>query len=155
MNELMSKFKESTLYKLYRSFTPASRAAILFGIPFILLDAIHYYTAGTALIFSFPLLALIYLLCGAVAAKFAYQEDQYLGKESITGRSAGFRLWLTSTVVNTFLAVILGFTTLGITLLGSGVYLCLFAPLNALASALIGWLGGWLYQQYVQRTHLT
>jgi hypothetical protein len=152
MNQVMIKLQNSTLKNLYDSFSPASQAAILFAVPFTLVDAIHYYTAGSALIFSIPLLVLIYLLCGALAAKFACQDEQELSKLPGVGRSAGVRLWLTSTLINTLLAVIVGLTSLGITLLGGAVYLCLFAPLHALGSALIGWIGGWIYQQYIKRT---
>ena len=151
MDPTMNKLKRSTIARLYYSFDPSSRAAILFVIPFLLVDAIHYYTAGTALLFSFPLLLVIYLLCGGLAAKFAYQEKFELTLLSKFGRNAGLRLWLSSTVFNTLLAIILGVTSLGLTLLGSAVYLCLFAPLNALAGVLIGWLGGWLYQEYIRR----
>lgn len=140
------------MYRLYKSFTPASRAAILFAIPFTVVDAVHYYTAGAALLFSLPLLVLIYLACGWVAAVIASQEQVDLSKLPGTGRSAGLRLWLTSTVINTLLAVvIMGILSLGTTMLSAAVYLCL-APLHALGSALMGWLGGWLYYQYVKRT---
>ena len=155
MNQVMTKLQNSTFHNLFRSFTPSSRAAILFAVPFTLVDAIHYYTAGSALIFSFPLMGLIYLLCGALAAWLAHLDGQELGKLPAAGRSAGLRLWLTSTVINTLLALILGFASLGITLLGGAVYLCLFAPLHALGSALVGWVGAWIYQQYLQRTSLS
>jgi len=152
MSAMIEKLQTSSMYRLYKSFTPASRAAILFAIPFTVVDAVHYYTAGTALLFSLPLLVLIYLVCGWVAAVIASQEQVDLSKLPGTGRSAGLRLWLTSTVINTLLAVvILGFLSLGITMLSAAVYLCL-APLHALGSALMGWLGGWLYHQYVKRT---
>lgn len=153
MNQFLNKIQGSTLSGLYISFTPASKAAILFAIPFTIIDATHYLTAGTALIFSFPLLVLIYLLCGVLAAKIAHQEELEIKMLPGTGRSAGMRLWLTSTVINTSISVLLGFTSLGLTLLGGAFYLCLFAPLHALGSALVGWLGGWLYQQYKIRTN--
>jgi len=152
MNQAMTKLKQSPLKILYESFTPASRAAILFAIPFTVVDAIHYYTAGTTLIFSFPLLALIYLLCGGLAAKITYQEALDSDKLPAAGSSAGLRLWLTSTVINTIVVMILGFASLGVTLLGGAVYLCVFAPFHALGSAMVGWLGGWFYQQYAWRT---
>ena len=155
MNQVMTKLQSSTIYNLYHSFTPASRAAMLFAIPFTLVDAIHYYTAGSALIFSLPLLGLIYVLCGGLAARFAHQDELDPGKLPAIGRSAGLRLWLTSTVINTLLALILGFASLGVSLLGGAVYLCLFAPLHALVSAMTGWLGGWVYQQYIKRTSVS
>jgi len=151
MNTEMNKPQDSPFYRLFYSFTPASRAVIIFAIPFTLVDAIHYFTAGTALIFSFPILVLIYLYCGAQGAKLAFLDNQDLDTLPRVGRSAGLRLWLTSTVINTLLAVILGFASFGFTLLGGAAYLCIFAPLHALGSALLGWLGAWLYQQYHKR----
>ena len=152
MQKEMNKPQDGTLYRLFYSFTPASRAVISLAIPFTIVDAIHYYTAGTALIFSFPILVLIYLYCGAKAARLAYVENQDIDSLAHIGRSAGLRLWLTSTVINTFIAVIMGFASLGFTLLGGAVHLCLFAPFHALASGLLGWLGAKLFQQYYKRT---
>ncbi|MHC1733392.1 MAG: hypothetical protein AB9888_15345 [Bacteroidales bacterium] len=152
MSELFIKFQRCSIYKLFNSFTPASRAVILFAIPFTIVDAVHYYTAGGALVFSLPLLLVSYLLCGVLASKFARQDEQELSEWPGVGRSAGLRLWLTSTVINTLLAIFLGFVSLGATLLTGVVYLCLFAPIHLLGSVLVGQLGGWLYQQIVQRT---
>jgi hypothetical protein len=146
------KFRESPIFRLYKSFTPASRAAILFVIPFTLVDAIHYFTAGTALIFSFPLLALIYMACGAVAARMARIDGLLPEGLPRQGGSSALRLMLTSTIINTLVSLILGFFSLGATLIGGLVYLCLFMPFHALGSYLAGRLGGWLYQQYVNRT---
>jgi len=145
--------KESSLVDLYESFSPASRAVILFAIPFTVVDAVHYFTAGTVLAFSFPLLALIYLLCGGLAAKIAHQDAQDAHILPGVGRTAGLRLWLTSTSINILISVLVGFTTLGVTWMSGAVYLCLFAPFHAIGSALIGWCGGWLYQQFIKRTN--
>jgi hypothetical protein len=141
MNTEMNKSNGSSISRLFFSFTPASRAVILFAVPFTLVDALHYYTAGTALIFSLPIVIIIYLYCGAQAAKFAHLDGQDLEALPRIGRSAGLRLWLTSTVINTLLAIILGFASFGFSLLGGAAYLCLFAPLHAIGSALVGWLG--------------
>lgn len=152
MQKAYEMLKNSTIHSLFHSYSPASRAVILFALPFTIVDAVHYYTAGAALIFSLPILLLIYLLCGALAAKFARASEPETLDLARTGRTAGVRLWLTSTIINTLLAVILGVASLGYTFLSGGVYVCLFAPLHALGSALTGWLGGWVYQQYLTRT---
>jgi hypothetical protein len=152
MQKAMIKFKDSSFFRLYKSFTPASRAAILFLIPFTLVDAIHYYTAGTALIFSFPLLALVYIVCGTLAARIARMDDLPPQSFPRVSSSAALRLMLASTVINTLVSLLLGFLTLGSTLLSGMAYLCLFMPFHALGSFLAGWLGGWLYQQILHRT---
>ena len=97
------------------------------------------------------MLALIYIFCGSVAARLAYKNDQDIANLSKVGSSAALRLWLTSTVINMLLVVLLGFVSLGVTLLSGAFYLCLFAPFHALGSALFGWLGGWLFGQYLHR----
>ncbi|GEM_PF-1804375 len=151
MNHVIEKFQQNSAYKFYKTFSPASRATILVILPFVVVDAFHYYTAGTALIFSLPLLFLAYLFCGWLAAAMAIGDGQDWQRLPRVGCSAAVRLWLTSTIINTILSVaIVGILSLGSTLLSAAVYLCL-APLHALGSALAGWLGGWLYQQYAKR----
>ena len=152
MDERKSRFKGTAVFRLYRSFSPASRAAILFTIPFTLVDAIHYYTAGTSLLLSFPLVVLIYLACGVVAARMATQDNPTADKLFRVGGMAGLRLWLTSTAINTLISVLLGFVSLGITIVGTILYLCFSAPLHALGSWLIGGIGGWIHQQIMERT---
>lgn len=153
MNQLSGKIQETFIYKFYRSFSPASRAAILFTIPFTILDAVHYFTAGSALIFSFPLVIAIYLLCGMLAANIARQEGQEYHELPKNGKNAAFRLWIVSTAINLLISLLLGFTTFGIGFLGGLLYLCLLGPFHALGSAVIGWIGAWLYQQLHKRTN--
>ncbi len=151
MNEGIVEKRNNWFGRLYHSFSPASRAVIWFVLPFTLLDAVHYYTAGAAIVFSLPLLMLIYLLCGCIAARLACLEGAQQDSFPRTGQTATIRLWLVSTMINTFLAFVLGLTTLGITIISGMFYLCL-APIHLAGSALIGWLGGWLYQRLYQRT---
>lgn len=151
MNAGMVQKRNNWFGRLYRSFSPASRAVIWFALPFTLLDALHYYTAGAAIAISLPLLILIYLLCSGSAARLACLEGT--PQESLTriGQTATIRLWLVSTVINTLLAFVLGLTSLGVTIISGMFYLCL-APIHLAGSALIGWLGGWAYQKLYQRT---
>lgn len=151
MNEGMVQKRNNWFGRLYHSFSPASRAVIWFAVPFTLLDAVHYYTAGAAIVFSLPLLMLIYLLCGGVAARLACLEGATQDRLPRMGQTATIRLWLVSTVINTSLAFVLGLTSLGITIISGLFYLCL-APIHLAGSALIGWLGGWIYQKLYQRT---
>lgn len=152
MNQVMSIFQESRFSALFASFLPASRVALLLALPFTIVDAIHYFTAGTALAFSIPLLVVIYILCGSIAAQIAHREGKDLGSLPREGRSAALRLWLISTLINTLLSVILGFASLGATILSGTIYLCLLGPFHALGSAIAGWFGGWLYKGYTDRT---
>jgi len=151
MNQVMDGIENSSMMRVYRSFSPAARAALLFAVPFTVFDALHYYTAGTALIFSAPLLIVVYMLCGAHAAKLARRAGASDHSWAAAGRSAGVRLWLISTTINTLVSLLLGFASLGRALASGAFYLCLFAPFHLVGSALAGWLGGWLYRQVALR----
>jgi len=151
MSETTLKNTKRGLHHFYSTFSPASKAVILFVIPFTIIDAVHYYTAGSMLIVSFPLLAIIYLAIGMVSAKIAYQEGENIQNLPKVGRSAGLRLWLISTILNTIISIALGFASLGGTMVSGIFYLCLFAPFHAIGSMLVGGLGGWLYKNFVSR----
>lgn len=151
-NQVLNSIRESRAYALYESFSPASQAAILFAIPFTVVDALHYYTAGTALIISLPVLAVIYVLCGASAARIALARGRQDLSLPRTGGLAALRLWLISTAVNSLIAILLGFTTVGLTLLSGAFYLCLSAPLQIVGSVALGILGGWIQKEIARRT---
>jgi hypothetical protein len=140
------------LANLFTSFSPASRAALLFSLPFAALDALHYLTAGSALVLSLPLVMLFYLGCGALAAKLALNQGQDFSRLAREGLSAGLRLFLLSTAINLVAGVLLGVASLGATLAGGLVYLCLVGPVHAIGSLLLGWAGAWLYGQIARRS---
>ena len=126
---------------------PYVSAALIFAIPFMVVDFFNYYSAGTALVLSTPLLAIFYTACGAVAGKFAGDRDlspNFL----LTGAFAGIILWLVSTVVNTIISLIVGAASLGTTLLLGIPYLCLCAPLQLVGGGLMGGLGGFIYSLF-------
>jgi len=151
MSQIITKLKSSNFWAFIKSFSPATQAALIFAIPFTLLDAVHYYTAGTALVITFPLLIVFYLLCGALAAKIALQSGQDRNQLPRHGRSAGLKLWLISTVINILINIFLTPVSLGASIVSGVAYLCLFALLHALSSAIAGWAGGWCYKQYINR----
>lgn len=131
--------------RFFRSFSPGSRAAALAALPFTCVDAVHYYTAGTALALSLPVLLLLYTLCGALAAHFAQNEGQSPGEARRAGFGAGVKLWLCSTLTNVLISAAVGVASLGVTLLLGIPYLLLCAPVLLLAGGLCGLLGASLY----------
>ena len=153
MNQRLDRLQNSSFAAFYRSFSPAGRAVIWFLLPFTLLDAAHYYSAGAALIFSFPLLLSASLLCGALPAYLSHQQGLPVKQVLQSAWRAGFQLWLASTIANTFLILVLGVASLGAILLSSAIYLCLAAPLQVFGSSLAGWLGGWLCVQFLSRSN--
>ena len=127
---------------------PGVRAVTLFAIPFIAVDIFNYFSAGAALVLSLPILTLMYAGCGALGAKFAGDDGRDSSEFPFLGATAGLSLWLTSTVVNTVVSLIVGTATLGSTLLLGVPYLCLCAPFQLIGGGLMGALGGFLYGRF-------
>lgn len=121
---------------------PAVQAALVFALPFIVADFFNYYSAGAALVISFPILILLYTGCGALACHFAAGQTH---SNAYLGATGGLLLWLTSTVVNTVIGLIIGTASLGTTLLLGVPYLCLCAPVQLIGGGLFGAFGGLLY----------
>lgn len=129
----------------FSSLPPYIHAPLIFSIPFIVADFFNYYSAGTALVISLPVLGLIYIICGVLSSKFAADQGRASSELLYIGAFAGLVLWLVSTVVNTIIALILGTATLGTSLLLGIPYLCLCAPLQMVGGGLMGAFGGFLY----------
>ena len=129
----------------FKTLPPSMRAALIFGIPFIAVDFFNYYSAGSALVLSLPVLGLLYAGCGALSSKFAADDRVAGGDFAKYGALGGLSLWLTSTVFNTLVSLIIGAASLGVTLLLGVPYLCLCAPLQLVGGALMGAIGGFCY----------
>lgn len=123
--------------------SPALRAAMIVAVPFMVADFFNYYSAGSALILTFPLLFIMYAGCGALAARFAAQDGR--SDFFYVGASAGLFLWFVSTLVNTIIALVIGAASLGVTLLAGVPYLCLCAPIQLVGGGLTGAIGGFIY----------
>ncbi len=148
MNTVWSTIRGSKLGGFAASFSPATRAAAILALPFALVDAVHYYTAGTALVVSLPLLGLFYLACGALAARFA-------AGAGAPARGGGFRagvtLWAFSTFLNTLVGLVAGALSLGVTALLGIPYLLLCGPAHALLGGLAGLAGASIYRSIRRR----
>jgi hypothetical protein len=145
MSERLPQPSKSKIIRFYRSFSPSSRAALIFVIPFAIVDAIHYYTAGTALVLSLPLVIIFYSSCGFLAGRFASQEGGETDVLVNIGAIAGGKLWFLSTLVNMLIAAFVGASSLGITLFLGIPYLLLCAPILMIGGLLLGGLGGYFY----------
>ena len=77
----------------FNTIPPVPRAVIVFILPFIFTDFWNYYSAGAALALSSPILCLIYMGCGALAAQFANngRDDR---RFTFNGATSGALLWL-------------------------------------------------------------
>lgn len=146
MNDYFNDFTENTSGFL-SGFSPTVRAAVFFAIPFIIADFFNYFSAGTALIITFPLLMIFYCGCGALAAKFS-NESGAAGTPAYSGAIAGLWLWGVSLGVNTIIGLVLGTVTLGATLLLGLPYICICGPIQLIGGALLGAFGGFLYGMF-------
>ena len=148
MSEYYDNISKSTSSFLSR-FPPRVRAAAIFAIPFIVADFFNYFSAGTALVFTLPILAIMYFACGWLAAKYAKNEGS-IASPAYSGAIAGLLLWAISLAVNTIIGLVLGTITLGATLLLGLPYICICAPIQLLGGGLMGAFGGWLSGKYSQ-----
>ena len=128
----------------WNRFPPQLRAALLISVPFIAADFFNYYSAGTALILSLPVLALLFLGGGALAAKFAADD----GRSDLVfvGATSALILWAISLLVNGIIALIPGLLSFGATFLVGLPYICICGPFQLIGGALVGALGAWLYK---------
>ena len=125
---------------------PQLRAALLCAIPFVVADFLNYYSAGAALVLSLPILGLIYLGCGALAAKFAAANGRNHRELLFVGALAALILWAISLVINGLIALVSGTVTFGASLLLGVPYICICGPVQLVGGGLVGALGAWLYR---------
>ncbi len=151
MNEIKRSLNPSGLVKLWHSFGPSAQAALALALPYTIVDAVHYYTAGAAMAFSLPVLIILYLLCGGLAARLAQRKGRQANTLPRIGLGAGIRLWLISTVINSLAAVIIGGASFGLTLALGVPYLLLCAPVFLVGGGLCGWSGAYLYRAVASR----
>lgn len=129
---------------------PQFRAALLVSIPYIAADFFNYYSAGTALALSLPILALLFLAAGALAAKFATADGRH--DMVFVGATSAFIIWAISLVINGVIALIPGLMSFGATLLLGLPYVCLCGPFQLIGGVLMGALGGQLYKWVAGRS---
>lgn len=152
MTEGLIDTQRSRAATFFNNLSPSSKAALVFALPYIIVDAIHYYTAGTALFISFPIVLAIFLLSGVLAGKFAHDDRKDRSEFIRVGAVAGLKLWFLSTLVNTLISLIVGAASLGMTIFLGIPYLCLCAPFFLITSGVLGGLGSFLFTIFAPRT---
>lgn len=152
MGEQTSFSKTARLSTFFRSFSASTQAVLVFAIPFTIIDAIHYLTAGTTLTLSLPIICLLYVACGMLSARISVQMGT--GEQDMfkLGAAAGVRLWALSTIINVLIGLLLGISSLGVTLLFGLPYICLCAPVLLAAGSVLGGFGAWLYSFIYRRS---
>ena len=154
MKTRFQTLQTSKAARFFNSFSSGAQAALLLAIPFTLIDSLHYYTAGTAIVFSLPLLFLFYFGCGFLAAKLEIQQGRGDYRKAVKeGFCSGVRLWFFSTLINTLVSFFAGMLSLGVTILLGIPYLLLCAPVLLVAGAAISAFGAYVYTFFHRRIH--
>lgn len=135
----------------WASWNPSIRAALIFALPFGIVDFFNYYSAGVAIAISCPIMILMYAGCGAVAFKLSTDGDVSSGNPMVAGALAGACLWLISTVVNSLISLILGTVTVGMTLILGVPYILCCAPGFLLLGGCLGALGAMGYSAFFHK----
>jgi hypothetical protein len=151
----LNNLRSSRAAHFYYSLSPSMRAALVFLVPFAIVDMAHYLTAGTALVISFPFLCLFFLLCGMLAIRKNLTVDPVGTKAFRTGAAAGALLWFLSTAINSIISILVGSTSLGLTLVLGIPYMLLCGPALLTAGALLGGIGGSIYGSVIRRSAQT
>lgn len=126
------------------------RAALIVSVGLLILNGITFLTAGTGAALSIPLLGLVYLGCGILAARL--DATAGTNRTSVAaGATGGAALWVISFLTNLLLTLLLGAPSLGISLLVGIPYLCLCSPVEFLLGGILGSFGGLIYGLFSSR----
>ncbi|HOU00027.1 MAG TPA: hypothetical protein PLE00_05070 [Anaerolineaceae bacterium] len=139
---------ESPGKSFWQRLPPAVRAAVIWGLGLTVVNVINAVSGGTAIALTFPIMALIYIGCGALACWFADSEGAF-HSPAHTGATAGLALWGLSLVANlVIVGVVMGLLTMGTTMILGVPYLCFCAPIELVGGGLGGALGSVLYHKF-------
>jgi hypothetical protein len=125
----------------------AFQAAMMVWWLYAALAVVDVFTIGLSFPFTFGFQLLLSLLAGYAAGWLLKRQpdgDSWLRFGS-TGAIAGLIIPVMSTLATILLGLIFGFATMGVTLLG-GALSCVCLPLTVFACAMLGALGGKVYQ---------
>lgn len=137
--ESMEDGKRETLGRI----PPSIRAALIIAIGLIIVQVVNVLTIGVSLVVFYPVLLLIYLGNGALAAHFASQDHYPAHGMLVQGAGAGLALGVLEWLVYAVLISIFGAVTLGLGF--TGIAVCaLCGPVDVIIAALLGLLGALL-----------
>lgn len=125
---------------------PATQAALIFTVPFLIVDTINYFTGGTAIVLSGPILGLLYFGCGFYAAKLAHQKGQ--SYTPLLGISTALILTILSFVVYGLFTLFSGIFTIGFSLIFGLPFLICLGPIKLVLGLIAGALGTLTYSLF-------
>jgi hypothetical protein len=123
---------------------PSLRAAMLMWTFVGIIAIINTFTAGTSLIFFFPVQLLLYAITGALAARFALNEGYPRDRVPTVGAQAGFFAWILPALV--YLLLSLFGISIGVGLLGIAAWI-VCGPIDLAVQVVMGAIGASLYNR--------
>lgn len=133
----------------WQRLSPGVRAAAIMGLILTVINVVNAVSAGTAVALTFPIMALVYIGCGALACWFADAEGAS-HSPAHTGATAGLALWALSLVANiVIVGIVMGILTMGTTMILGIPYLCFCAPVELIGGGLGGALGSVLCHKFI------
>lgn len=131
----------------FGSIPPGVRAGLITGVFLVGAGLISSFTGGTAAVFCFPVLLLIYAGNGALAGYFAGHSGADAADFSKTGAIAGLVAWGFSALYYLVIAPIVGLATIGLGFLDVARWV-LCGPIDLAVQVALGALGSWAYGRF-------
>lgn len=126
---------------------PGIRSALIVWGIILLISLINAFTAGTSVIFCYPVQLLVYVGNGALGAHFALGSGYDTPSLPQVGAVAGAVAWVLPAAFYFIGSLILGIFTLGIGFFGMAVWL-LCGPVDLAIHVMFAMFGAWLYGRY-------
>lgn len=126
---------------------PSLRSAIIVWIFLLAIALVNSLTAGSSIVFCYPVQLLLYVANGALAARFALDSGYAVADLPRVGAFAALLGWLAPALFYFVVGILLGIVTLGAALVG--VVLCVACgPIDLAFHAACGALGAYLYGRF-------
>ncbi|MBC8492790.1 MAG: hypothetical protein H8D43_03310 [Chloroflexi bacterium] len=151
MGDLYSEYSEKDVVDSALGFWgglyPGIRSAVLLWLFLIGIAVLNSFTAGTSVVFCYPVQLFLYVANGSLAGYFALGSGYHTSDLPRVGAIGGFVAWILPTLFYLVFGFILGVVTLGIGFLGIAVW-ALCGPIDLAIQATCGALGAWLYGRF-------
>lgn len=131
----------------FGSIPPGVRAGLITGVFLVGAGLISSFTGGTAAVFCFPVLLLIYAGNGVLAGYFAGRSGTDAADFPKTGAVAGLVAWGLSALYYLIIAPIIGLATVGLGFLDIARWV-LCGPIDLAVQVALAALGAWAYGRF-------
>lgn len=149
MNDLENYGKDLSANALgfWDGLHPGVRSGLIFTVFYVIVALINAFSAGTSIVFCYPVQLVLYVVNGALAGYFASSSEEHSGELAQVGAIAGLSAWVLPAIAYFILGLFFGFATFGIGLISLlGCLIC--GPVDLAIQALLGALGAWAYGHF-------